>query len=135
MKIHRIVVLSLTAALAFPQLAGAKLSMTPQALGIVEGILTFCTKAVPDSASKFNKAKEPGSGFLSDVTKEELEKVRSSGEYLDAYASTTESLNKLPKDESVKACTDFLSGKSDEPGKQDETGKSNEPAKSDKPGK
>jgi hypothetical protein len=123
MKIHRIVVLSLTAVLVFPQLAGAELAMTPQALGIVEGILTFCTKAVPDSASKFNKAKEPGSGFLSDATKEELEKVRSSGEYLDAYGSTTESLNKLPKEEAVKACTDFLSGKSDESDKTDKPGK------------
>src|ERR1700747_414314 len=108
MKIHRIVILSLTTAIAFPQLAGAKLSMPPEALGIVESTLDFCAKAVPDSAAKVNKAKEKGSALLGDATKEELDKVRSSGEYLDSYASTTESLNKIPNDEAVKTCTDFL---------------------------
>jgi hypothetical protein len=111
MKIHRIVVLSLSAAIAFPQLAGAKLSMPPEALGIVESTLDFCAKAVPESAAKLKKAREKGSALLGDATKEELDKVRSSGEYLDAYASAAESLNKVPKEEAVKACSDFLSGK------------------------
>src|SRR5467141_3719587 len=73
MKIYSILILSLAVAVAFPQVAGAKLSMTPQALGFVEATLDSCVKVDPDSAAKY---KEMGKAFVVDATKEELEKAR-----------------------------------------------------------
>jgi hypothetical protein len=108
MKIYRIMILSLVAAVAFPQMAGAKLSMPPEALGFVEGTLDFCAKVDPDSAAKY---KERGKAFVSEATKEELEKARNMSEYKDSYASTTSELEKTPKDQTVKACKAFLEGK------------------------
>ncbi len=108
MNIYRILILSLAAAVAFPQMAGAKLSMTPQALGFVESTLDSCAKVDPDSAAKY---KERGKAFVVDATKEELEKARSTSEYKDSYDSTTSEIEKAPKDETVKACKAFLEGK------------------------
>ena len=108
MKIYHILILSLVAAVVFPQMAGAKLSMTPQALGVVEGTLDTCVKVDSDSAAKY---KERGKAFVSEATKEELEKARNMSEYKDSYASTTSELEKTPKDQTVKACKAFLEGK------------------------
>lgn len=108
MKISRIMILCLVAGVALPQLAGAKLSMTPQSLGFIESTLDFCAKVDPDSAAKY---KERGKAFVADATNEELEKARSTGEYKDSYNSTTDDLSKTPKEQVVKACTAFLEGK------------------------
>jgi len=107
MKIYSILILSLVVAIAFPQVAGAKLSMAPQALGFVEATLDSCVKVDPDSAAKY---KEMGKAFVVDATKEELEKARSTSEYKDSYESTTSEIEKAPKDETVKACKAFLEG-------------------------
>jgi hypothetical protein len=108
MKNFRILILSLIAIVTFSQRAGAKLSMSPQALGFVEGTLDFCAKADPNSADKYKAA---GKAFVADATQEELDKARNSGEYKDSYDSTTSDLEKTPKEKAVKACTDFLAGK------------------------
>jgi hypothetical protein len=108
MKINHIVILSLAVGFGFPQSAGAKLSMTPQALGFVEATLTYCGKVDPASAEKY-KAREQA--FIGDATPEELEKARSTGEYKDSYDSRTSDLEKAPKEQTVKACTAFLDGK------------------------
>ena len=108
MKFYCMLILSLVAAVAFPQVAGAKLSMTPQALGIVEGTLDTCAKVDPDSAAKY---KERGKAFVGDATKEELEKARSTSEYKDSYDSTTSEIEKAPKEETIKACKAFLDAK------------------------
>ncbi len=108
MKIYRILILSLVAAVAFPQMAGANLTMTPQALGVVEGTLNTCAKVDPESAAKY---KQRGEAFVADATKEELEKARSTSEYKDSYDSTTNELEKAPKDQTIKACKAFLEDK------------------------
>jgi hypothetical protein len=108
MRIHRIVILSFVAAVALPQMAGAKLSMTPQALGFIEGRLDYCAKVDPKSADKYKQAEK---AFAGDATKEELDKARSASEYKDAYDSSTKEFDDTPKDKVIKACTDFLAGK------------------------
>ena len=108
MKMYSILILSLVVAIAFPQVAGAKLSMTPEALGVVEATLDSCAKVDPDSAAKY---KERGEAFVADATKEELEKARSTSEYKDSYDSTTSELEKAPKDQTIKACKAFLEDK------------------------
>jgi hypothetical protein len=108
MKISRIMIFCLVVSVAYPQMAGAKLSITPEGLGFVEGTLDFCAKADPDSAAKY---KERGKAFVGDATKEELEKARSSSEYKDSYDSTTGKFEKVPKEDAVKACKAFLEGK------------------------
>lgn len=108
MKSSRIMILCLAAGVAFPQMAGAKLSMTPQSLGFIESTLDFCAKVDPNSASKY---KEREKAFVGDATKEELEKARNTSEYKDSYNSTTDDLSKTPKEQVVKACTAFLEGK------------------------
>jgi hypothetical protein len=108
MKIGPIVILSFATSVAFPQMTGAKLSMTPQSLGFIESTLDYCAKADVKSAAKY---KERGKTFVGAATKEELEKARGSSEYKESYASTTSDLDKVPKDKIVKSCTDFLAGK------------------------
>jgi hypothetical protein len=108
MRANRILPLGLLSALAIPLIAGANLSMTPQALGHVEGTLDFCAKVDPDSAAKY---KEREKAFVADASKEELEKARSTGEYRESYDSISAQLDKAPKDQAVKGCRDFLAGK------------------------
>lgn len=108
MKTSRILLLCLVAGIVFPQIASGKLSQSPQALGMIESTLDYCAKVDPDSAPKY---KEREKSFVGDATKEELEKARSTNEYKDIYQSRTDELSKTPKDEVVKACTDFLKGK------------------------
>ena len=108
MKIQSIVIVSLAAALALPQIAGAKLTITPQALGFVESTLDYCAKVDSESASKYEESKK---AFVADATKEELDKARSASEYLEAYDTNTTNLEKTPKDQTVKSCKDFLEGK------------------------
>jgi hypothetical protein len=108
MKIYRIVMLSLAAALAFPQIAGAKLPLTPQALGSVEATLDTCAKVDSASAADY-KAREKA--FVGDATQEELDKARSASEYKESYDSTTTTFEKTPKQDVVKACKQFLEGK------------------------
>jgi hypothetical protein len=108
MKISAVGILCLAASVLFPYVAGAKLSMTPQALGVIESKLDYCAQVDPDSAAKY---KEREKAFVGDATKEELEKARDTSEYKQSYDSTTDDLNKTPKKEVVKACNDFLEGK------------------------
>jgi hypothetical protein len=108
MKIQSIVIVSLAAALALPQIAGAKLTITPQALGFVESTLDYCAKVDSESASKYEENKK---AFVADATEEEVDKARSSSEYLEAYDTNTTNLEKASKDDAVKACRPFLEGK------------------------
>ena len=56
MKIHRI--LCLGAAILVPELAGAKLPLSNDAFGKLEGSLDFCVKADPQGAEKLQEIKK-----------------------------------------------------------------------------
>jgi hypothetical protein len=108
MRFQPIIIIGMAATFVFPQVAGAELTMTPQALGFVESTMDFCAKVDPDSAVKYTEAKKR---FFSGATKGELEKTRSASEYLETYDSNTNELDKTPKDQAVKSCRAFLDGK------------------------
>jgi hypothetical protein len=108
MKLSFIVILSFAAAVAFPRLAGANLSVPPQALGYFESTLDYCAKVDPNSAAKY---KEQGKSLVHEATQQELEKTRNSSEYKESYKSTTDQFSKTAKAKVVKECADFLRGR------------------------
>jgi hypothetical protein len=105
MKIHRI--LCLSAAIALPQLALAKLPPN-SSLGQVEGTLDFCVQVDSPSAAKYEEFKKR---LVQDVPEKEVAEVRKSTEYKEAYDGISEALGKAPKDQAVKACTSLLGSK------------------------
>jgi len=108
MKTFRNLILGLVAAMILPQIAGAKLSITPQSLGFIESTLDYCAKVDSESAAQY---KERGKAFIGDATQEELDKARSTAEYKDSYSTTSSNLEKTKKSDAVKACKAFLEGK------------------------
>jgi hypothetical protein len=91
--------------LALAPLAFARLSMTPQSLGQVEGTLHFCSSVNPKADARY---KEWGKRLVADASAEELTKVRNSSEYKEAYDSITEQLGKVSPKAATEACTAFL---------------------------
>jgi len=107
MSIYRI--LCLVAALAIPQLALAKLPLTNDAFGKVEGTLDFCAQADPPAAPRYKEQKKV---LVRGVPERELAEARQTQEYRDAYDWMAAELAKVPKDRAVQACTASLeSGK------------------------
>ena len=106
MKIVRI--LSLSAAFLIPRLALAKLPFTNDTFGKVEGILDFCAKANPQSASKYREQKK---ALVKGVAEKEVAEARQSQEHKDAHEAVNAELNKQPKAKVVEACTASLEGR------------------------
>jgi hypothetical protein len=106
MKIYRYLCLSGT--LFISQLTLAKLPMPEQSLGQIEGVLNFCAQADPQAASKYQEVKKVLAG---DATVQEVAEARKTQEYKDAYQEISDRSAKLPKENAVKACSDYLAGK------------------------
>ena len=97
----KICAILLLLALAFAPLALAKVSITPEALGQVEGLLNFCSSVNPNlEANRKGWEKQ----MFPEATKEELKKLRDSSEYKEAYDFISKELAKIPKDKAVEAC-------------------------------
>lgn len=105
MKILRIV--CVTAAILFPQLMLAKLPFPNDTFGKLEGILDFCAKADPQSASKYQAQKKT---LVKDATEKEVAEARQSQEYKDAYDAVSTELGKEPKDKVAETCAASLEG-------------------------
>jgi hypothetical protein len=105
MKIHRI--LCLSALIALPQLALAELPPN-SALGQVEGTIDFCAQVDPQSAAKYEERKKL---LVQGQPEKEVAEARKTTEYKEAHDAIREALGKVPKDQAVKGCTDFLKGK------------------------
>ena len=103
MKSYRILCLGL--ALVITPIALAKLSISNDALGRVEGTLDFCAQTDAQSAPKYQERKK---AVVQDASQEELAEARASQEYRDGYDSTTSELAKVPKKRVVEACTALL---------------------------
>jgi len=98
-------VLSLTSILLLPNLAGAELSISTNSLGRVEGIVEFCSKAVPQDAEKFKDAGKQSSQGASD---QELTEARKTKEYKEGYKFVTDTLTLLPLEKTAEACSTAL---------------------------
>jgi hypothetical protein len=103
MKIYRM--LCLGTALVVAPAALAKLPISNEAFGKVEGTLDFCAQVDAASASKYEERKKM---LVKDVPEKEVAEARASQEYLDAHQEVTTELEKLPKEKVVEACTAYL---------------------------
>jgi hypothetical protein len=99
MKIRRIVCLA--AAIVIPQLALAKLPLSNDAFGKVEGTLDFCAEADPQAAQNYQAQKKQ---MVKDVPEQKVSEARSTQEYKDAYEWISAELGKVPKDKAVQTC-------------------------------
>ena len=106
MKTRRM--LSLSAALLIPQLAGAKLPLPNDSLGKIEGILDFCAKADQQAASQYQERKN----LIADgASEKEVADARKTQEYKDAYQAIGDQLSKVPKDNAAQSCSAYRDGK------------------------
>ncbi len=106
MRINRILFLFTT--LLAPQFAADKLPMPNDAFGKMEGTLDFCTQADAQSAAKYHERKK---AMVQGVPDQEVAEARSTTEYKDGYHWITAELGKVPKDQAVGACRNYLEGK------------------------
>jgi len=106
MKIFRIACLS--AALALPPLALAKLALPNDLFGKVEGTLDFCAQANPQSAAKYQEQKK---ALVQGASDQELTEARASKEYKEGYDAANDEMGKQPKDQVKKACAAVLAPK------------------------
>jgi hypothetical protein len=86
------------AARADPPVGGA-------VLGQAEAVLDRCQESIPAGAERY---KALAKGLTGDATDKELNEVRNSTEYRDAYDAASAQLDSLPKEESDKACGEGL---------------------------
>jgi hypothetical protein len=109
MKILRTV--GLSAILALPPLAMAKLPVPNEVLGKVEGALDFCSQTDPQSADKYQEKKK---AFAQGASEKELTEARASKEYKENYDAARDELRKEPKEDAKQTCAAALEGKSAE---------------------
>ena len=98
------------AALLVPQFvsaADAPPPMNPRALAQVEAIYEYCSTVSPAMA----KAKGMASPSISKASKNELDELRKSDEYKEAYDSTRSAIQELPKDRVAEACNSAVAKK------------------------
>lgn len=109
MKILRIV--GLSAMLVLPPLAIAKLPVTNEILGKVEGALDFCSQTDPQSADKYQEKKK---AFVQGASERELAEARASKEYKENYDAAGHEMRSEPKEQAKQTCAAALEGKSPE---------------------
>jgi hypothetical protein len=100
-------ILCLTLVYVISQHAEAKLPMSNDSLGRMEGTLDFCALADPQAAQMYKDRKK---GIIGDALEAELTEARNSQEYKDGYQEISDQLAKAPKSKAVKACSQFLAG-------------------------
>jgi hypothetical protein len=100
-------ILCVTAAILVPQLVLAKLPFPNETFGKLEGILDFCAKADPQSASKYQGQKK---AVVKEATEKEVAEARQSQEYKDAYDAVSTELGKEPKEKLAETCAASLEG-------------------------
>jgi hypothetical protein len=77
----------------------------PRALGTTEAILNYCAKEDPADADKYRAQEKLLAGS---ATQEELEKLRNSDEYRQAYDSVTDFTAKVDKHNAKRVCSESL---------------------------
>jgi len=104
---HKSVLLVAMTLLQFSQLALGGPEVNHQSLGTVQAAVDFCTQIKPDDAAKF---REQAVLLTSDVSEQELSKVRNADDYKESYAEVIASLGKIDPLDAVLACDKFLAG-------------------------
>lgn len=78
----------------------------PRALGTTEAILNYCGTADPADADKYRAQDKL---LIGSASQEELDKVRKSDEYRQAYDSVTDFVEKVDKHNAKRVCSESLS--------------------------
>lgn len=100
-------ILCLSAAIAFPALALAKLPPNP-AFGQLEATIDYCAQVDASSATRYHDLKKR---VAEDAQEKEVAEARKSKEYKEAYDGMSQALAKLPNDQVIKACRSLLDSK------------------------
>ena len=77
----------------------------PRALGTTEAILNYCAKEDPADADKYRAQEKLLTGSAS---QEQLDKLRNSDEYRQAYDSVTDFTDKVDKHNAKRVCSESL---------------------------
>ena len=94
--------LILCGAVSLPQLALADISQTnPSGLGIVRGLLQYCTRVDPGNTAAFEAQWQ---SIVGDTSKQALASAEQNSEFRQGHASITGTLEKLPKGDAMKIC-------------------------------
>lgn len=109
MKIY--LILCLCAASTIPLLAVAD-APSGQSLGTAQATIDFCARINPDAATKYQ---QQATSLVQGVPEEELNKVRSTDEYKEAYTQTSTVLDEISKADAATACNSFLQEDTSEP--------------------
>jgi hypothetical protein len=99
--------LCLYAVVALPAFA-ADAPLSGEALGSVQGTIDFCAQIDPGSADQnhgFSKLVVQGAPAT------DVEKVRRTDEYKEAYEKVSAQLRNVPKQQAVESCKGFVEGK------------------------
>ena len=97
----------LLVALAVSQLALGGTEVNQQSLGTAQATVDFCAQIKPGEAVRFQQQ----TGILvSDLSTDELAKLRNTDDYKAAYAATNAALGKVDVQDAAKACDAFLQG-------------------------
>jgi len=99
MRAFRLACLGLATVL--PQLALAELPMSPEALGQVEGVLSFCGRVDPGTKPRYEQQAQMVRGG---ATSEEIDAARKVDGYRQAYDGVSEQLSKLDPAAAIKTC-------------------------------
>ncbi len=99
MKVSRI--LCLCAAVALPQFAAAESAADAQGMAIVQAVLSFCAKVDPKNAASFQAQER---NVVPGGSEKQLESVRESGAYKQAFKSITDVLEELPRSAAAQTC-------------------------------
>ena len=103
MKLYLLV--PLCAAVAFPLAVTAEPAVDGAKLGELEAIVAQCGQVNPSDTDKYKELLTP---LISDVSAADIEAVRKTEVYLDAYEAISGQLEKATKDEVVAACAEIL---------------------------
>src|ERR1700740_1091995 len=101
------VILCLSAAIAFPAFALAKLPPNP-AFGQLEATIDYCAQADASSAPRYHELKKR---VTEDAPEKEVAEARKSKEYKESYDAMSEALANVPKEQVTKACRSLLESK------------------------
>ena len=101
-------ILCVLAAVVLPQLAAAEdhgqqgqISISPQALGIVEAVLNYCSEVDPRDAATFQAERK---NLLGGASGDAAEDLRGSSAYRESYHLISDALKGLAKGQAAQTC-------------------------------
>ncbi|MEO8418543.1 MAG: hypothetical protein ABI475_07465 [Methylophilaceae bacterium] len=109
MKIYLILCLCAASTIPLPAVADAPPN---QSLGTAQATIDFCARINPAGAAQYQQR---AASLVQGVLQADLDKIRSTDEYKEAYTQTSTVLDEISKPDAATACKDFLQEDKSEP--------------------